>query len=121
MGKERMQRVNRVVRDALAEIVAESVHNPELKGVDVLSISDVQTSPDLRHARVFVTATGEPEACENAIVALKQSARHFRTELGRRVKLRYTPELKFIADGLQQSAARVEEILQEIRRERAND
>ncbi len=82
-----------------------------------MTLTDVDLSPDLRNARVFLTVLGQDE---NATLrALRRAKPFIRRALARRAGLRFTPELTFVLDRSVASGTRVETLLQQIRRERA--
>ena len=103
-------RVGENVRDALAQVL-----RTDLKGVDIgwSSISEVEVSPDLHYARVFMTGLKE-EDTKKAVDALRKVAGKVRHLLGKRIHLRYTPELDFRYDETAMRALRVETILREV-------
>ena len=72
-------------------------------------------TPDLRYARVFVSVLGEDAQREAALQAMQQARGFLRGELGRRVRLRYTPELQFTLDTRLETASRIDEILRELK------
>lgn len=111
----RMPRINRLIRSVLGELVPAELSDPRLRAVDLVVIQDVQTSPDLRQAKVFVSVQGpDDKAREAALEGLEQAKRFLRREIGRRVKLRHTPELLFVCDDKSQASVRVQQILGEI-------
>ncbi|MFQ5437614.1 MAG: 30S ribosome-binding factor RbfA [Paracoccaceae bacterium] len=94
---QRQLRVAEVIRRALAEIFARGdLYDPELAHVS-LTVGEVRTSPDLRVATVFVLPLGGQES-EVAIGALNRSAGEIRRLLNRRITLKFSPELRFVAD-----------------------
>jgi ribosome-binding factor A len=107
---QRQLRAGELVRHALVEILQrEDLREPALKGVSI-TISEVRMTPDLQHATAFATPLGGANAAE-AIAALNRSAAYLRGLLGRRIEMRYTPSLKFLADESFDQAQRVEELL----------
>ena len=109
---QRQLRVGEEIRHSLAEIFArEALHDPALQGVS-LTFTEVRMSPDLRIATVFFLPLGGGDV---ALVAkgLGRAAPHLRGLLGRMVRLRNVPQLKFLAD---HSFARAEAINQLLRR-----
>ena len=113
----RTSRVGENVRDALVE-----VFRYDLKDVNVglASITDVEVSPDLHLARVFISGLKEEETREviKALQAARGKVRHF---LGKRIRLRYTPELEFKYDETPMRAGRVEDLLAEIKKKQNDD
>ncbi len=107
---QRQLRVGEVLRHALAEIFCEEdIRDPDLEGISV-TVTEVRPSPDLRHASAFV----EPLGGGNADIIVKALNRHrgfLRGELGHRITLKFTPELRFLEDTSFAEAAHIEAIL----------
>jgi len=105
----RTSRVGENVRDALAQILRTDL------GVSLgwSSISEVEVSPDLHYARVYITGLKE-EDTKADVEALSKVAGKIRHLLGKRIHLRYTPELDFRYDETAMRALRVETILREV-------
>ena len=82
----------------------------------MISITRVETTPDLRYAKVYVSFLQEDRAAE-ALKGLKSAGGFLRRELGRALQLRYTPELQFIADDSIQHGAHILEILRQVERQ----
>ena len=106
----RTSRVGENVRDALAEILRLELGELHLGWS---SISEVEVSPDLHYARVFMTGLKE-EDTKADVEALRKAAPRIRHLLGRRIHLRYTPELDFRYDETAMRALRIETILHEV-------
>jgi ribosome-binding factor A len=107
---QRQLRVGEVLRHALSEVLREEeIRDPELDGVSV-TVTEVRPSPDMRHATVFV----EPLGGKNADVIVEALNRHrgfLRGELGHRITMKFTPELRFVEDTSFAEAERIEGIL----------
>jgi ribosome-binding factor A len=117
MGGEmsrRIERVNEQIKEELAELLQRETHDPRLQGI-MVSITGVETSPDLRNATVHVSILGSEEEAHQAVVALQHAAGFFRREMANRLRLRHVPELTFRLDTSIQKGARVLELLREIR------
>lgn len=104
----RTLRVNEVVRETLADEL-ERLSDPRL---ELVTITGVDVSPDLRHASVFYAALDAPP--DDTLAALRAAAPHLRGVLGRQVRLKYLPELEFREDPAIVSGRRVEEILRDL-------
>ena len=89
----RMRRVNSIIRQVLAEEV-EVLKDPRL---GIVSITGVETAPNLRHAIVYFSALDQ-HALEDTQAALDAAAPRLRRELGRQVRMKYTPALEFRPD-----------------------
>lgn len=90
----RTERVSDLIQTALAKILQEAAQ--ELK-LGMVTITDVNLSPDLSFAKIFVSVL-EDEKANEIIASLNNESKHFRYLLAQEVKLRITPELKFIYD-----------------------
>ncbi|KAL6209509.1 hypothetical protein ACLB2K_020449 [Fragaria x ananassa] len=84
------------------------------------TISDVEVSTDLQVVKVFVSVFGDERGKEVALAGLKSKAKYVRGELGRRMKLRLTPEIRFIEDESLERGSRVIAILDRIKNEKKN-
>src|SRR3989449_2563841 len=91
---ERMRRINESVRQVLSEAVGQ-VKDPR---IGFVTVTDVQTSPDLRHARVFVSVLGSKRKREQSLVALGAAHGVLQSRIGRELKLKRTPQLTFEYD-----------------------
>ncbi|XP_073029443.1 LOW QUALITY PROTEIN: probable ribosome-binding factor A, chloroplastic [Primulina eburnea] len=81
------------------------------------TISDVEVSSDLQVVKVYVSVFGDERGKEVSLAGLKSKAKYVRSELGRRMKLRLTPEIRFIEDESLERGSRVLEILDRIKDE----
>jgi ribosome-binding factor A len=94
---QRQLRAGELVRHALIEILREeALADPSVANVSV-TLTEVRMSPDLRHALAFVMPLGGAHTPE-VVAALNRGSKFLRGKLGRSVDLRFTPDLKFVAD-----------------------
>ncbi|HSR43616.1 MAG TPA: 30S ribosome-binding factor RbfA [Acidimicrobiia bacterium] len=112
---DRMRRVDSMLKQAIAEHVAD-LKDPRLGFV---TITGVETSPDLRSARVFFSVLGKPEETSSSLEALTAAASKIRTEVGQEIRLKYTPSLAFVVDEAIERGAHIASILHEIEQEEA--
>jgi ribosome-binding factor A len=109
-ASQRQLRVGELVRHALAEILARGeVHDPEIEGI-IITVPEVQVSPDLKRATCFVMPLGGV-GIDRALAALERHKRFLRGEVARRIDLRYSPELIFRIDTSFSEAERVDQLL----------
>lgn len=106
----RTTRVGENVRDALVQVLRSDIRDFDMGWA---SISEVEVSPDLHYARVYITGL-EEEAAKKTVEELRRVAGQARYALGKRIHLRYTPELDFRYDETAMRALRVETILREV-------
>ena len=110
MSERRPERVSHLVQAELATLLLHAAKDPRLTRVTVTA---VRMSPDLRVARVYVRTLGDIDDREGTLRALARAAPFLRGEIGRRLGLRVTPELRFEYDTTLDQASRVEELLRQ--------
>jgi len=89
----RIERVNSLIRQEISELLQRQVKDPRLG--NFVAVTDVSTSPDLRHAKIFVSRIGSEEEKQETLSVLAAASGFFRNELAKRLRLRYIPELNF--------------------------
>jgi ribosome-binding factor A len=107
----RAEKLAETVREEIVQIVGYELEDPRVASV---TVTDVRLSENLRDARVFVTAEGTEEERTAALKALVKAAPYVRRQLGLALNLRYTPEIHFVRDTVEESAVRVEQLLTEL-------
>jgi ribosome-binding factor A len=110
----RPEQVAGTIRQVIADALAREVRDPR---VGFVTVTGVLVTNDLSHARVMVSVPGDDEARAKAMQGLQSAAGFFRTRAARALTTRSVPELHFELDPGFQHAARIEELLQSIRRE----
>ncbi len=113
----RMRRVNAILLEAIADEVA-GLKDPRLGFV---TITGVDTAPDLRNAIVYFSVLGTDEERSATIKALDSAASHVRSALGRRVRLKYLPKLDFRLDASIEHGTYMSNLLREIAAETPQD
>ena len=107
---------NERVRKELMREISEILRK-EIRGLEgVVSITDVEVSHDNSFAKVFYSVFGSDEQKEKSVNIINQNVSKIRYEVGRRIRLRLTPELRFIQDNSIERGSRVNEILEKISR-----
>ncbi len=109
----RTDRINGLLRQEISQLLSREIKDPRLNGI--ISITQVQTSSDLRNARVYLSVMGDREAQESALDGIQSAAAFLRRELRERLKLRYIPFLKFTLDDSLENADAVLRIMDSIR------
>jgi ribosome-binding factor A len=112
MSRKRVARLNEQLKRELTALLQFEVRDPR---IGMVTITDVEVSPDLYHARVYYTLLGGPDERARALEGLRAAAGFLRTEIGRRMHIRRTPELHFALDETLDHAARIEQLLREAR------
>jgi len=112
MGQgSRPERVADLIRAEVTTMIARELHDP---GVGFVTVTRVQVSNDLQHARVFYTSLGDTAARKNTASALQRATGFMRRQIGQRLRLRRTPEIEFQFDESIGHQDRVAHLLQEI-------
>lgn len=106
----RTDRVSAQLRRELGALVHGAVRE---HGLPSVSVSDVEVSRDLAHAKVFVTAL-QPERATEAMKGLKEAARELRYQLAQAMKMRHVPELHFHYDDSVDRGERIEQLLRDL-------
>lgn len=109
------RRTRRTIRvdELLKQEIAGLVRDMKDPRVGFTTIMDVRTSPDLRHARVYVSVLGDEEDKQATVAVLEGARGYLRARLGRDVTLKYLPELHFELDRTLEHAARIDALLDE--------
>lgn len=108
----------RRVNERIREVVADEVERLKDPGLGFVTITGVDTAPDLRSARVYYSVLGDDVQHAATEAALERAAPRLRTVVGRRVRLKYVPELRFEIDVSIEQGLRMEQLLRELREER---
>ena len=111
MGHSRRERVADTLREEISTLLRSEVHDPR---VGFVTITGVSVSPDLTHARIYVSVLGSDEARRNSLAALNGAAGFLRRELFRRLRLKKALSLTFEIDRAVQSGNRIEELLEQL-------
>lgn len=107
-----MRRVDEAMREVLSDVLTHELKDPR---VGFVTVTDVKTSPDLRHARVYVSVLGDAEAVEASLDGLRSAHGFLQGRVGSELRLKNTPALQFIHDDTAERAQRLERILQDRR------
>ena len=104
---KRHERVAGQMRRDLAKLIQQEIKDPE---VGFVSLSDVEVTRDLSHARVFITVF-KPEKAQESLKALRRAASFLRRRLGQELRLRHVPELHFVHDDSVEKGSHIDELI----------
>ena len=110
MQGDRMRRVNEAVREVLSVRLAEGLKDPR---IGFVTVTAVETSPDLRHARVYVSVLGDESERERTLAGLASSHGVLQGSLARELRMKRTPTLQFVYDESIDRGMRISELLDE--------
>ena len=107
----RPERLAEALKVEIAEVVGFEMDDPRLETV---TVTDVEVSPDLRDAKVYVLVRGDESEVTEALRSLKNAATFVRQQVAMNLDLRFAPHVHFVRDSAEENAARVGELLQEL-------
>jgi ribosome-binding factor A len=111
MAKDRMRRVNEAVREVLSVAIGTELKDPRIGFVTVTSVS---TSPDLRHAHVYVSVLGDERQRAESLAGLASSRGYLQRRVATDLRLKHTPQLAFEYDDSTDRGMRISELLREL-------
>ena len=112
MTYNRSERVAEEIRKEVATMLFGEIHDPR---IGFVTITKAQVSKDLRQAKVYFCMIGNDEEKEKTMEGLQSASGYMRREIGKRLKLRYFPEITFKFDDSLEYASRIEKIIKEIK------
>jgi ribosome-binding factor A len=111
MKSVRVERINSEIQKAVSHIIDTEIRDPQIDAI--ISVSNVETTPDLSYCRIFITSIGKTPSTE-VLNRIKGAAGFIRGKLSKMVKLRITPRLEFLKDESVEYASNIENILKNI-------
>jgi ribosome-binding factor A len=112
MARNRVARLNEQLKRELTALLQFEVRDPR---IGMVTITDVEVTPDLYHAKVYFTMLGDDEERSTAAQGLAAAAGFLRSEIGRRMHIRRAPELHFTFDNTLDHAMHIERLLRQAR------
>ena len=111
MASRRVERVSDLIKQQVSNIISNDLKDPR---VGFVTVTSVDLSRDLRHAKVYISVMGSDEDRERTMEALNRASGFMRTSLGNRIRIRHIPELLFRYDDSYEYAARIAVVMKEI-------
>lgn len=118
MDFKRADRVADLIKQEIAEILRREAHDPRIANI---TVTDVKLTDDLRSARIYVVELGKDRMSDEVGQGLAKAKGFLKRELGKRLQLRYVPELSFFYDPSFEYGSKIEKLLQEIRKDEKDD
>jgi ribosome-binding factor A len=110
MGTARMRRVNEAIREILADAIATDLKDPR---IGFVTVTEVDTSPDLRAARVYVSVLGSEEERESSLAGLRSSHGVLQSKIASGMRMKRTPTLTFEYDETVERGDRITRLLED--------
>jgi ribosome-binding factor A len=107
-NSQRLRRVADQIQREVSTLLRTELKDPR---VGMITLTGVEVSPDLAHAKVFFTTLGDADALSRTEAGLQRAAGFLRSELGHRLKLRVTPELRFVHDASVERGVRLSKLI----------
>ncbi|MBI2645859.1 MAG: 30S ribosome-binding factor RbfA [Deltaproteobacteria bacterium] len=116
MDSRRQYRVGEMIRDIISSLILKGFRDPRVQGF--ITITKVSMTPDLKLARVYVSVMKDEKVKEVDVLAgLKKAAGYIRSQIGKELKLRFTPDLEFKLDTSLDFTDRIDELLNETKKD----
>ncbi|MDD3706281.1 MAG: 30S ribosome-binding factor RbfA [Clostridiaceae bacterium] len=114
MAKHRLDRISEEVKRVVSEIIRNDLNDPRVS--TMCSVVSAEVTPDLRYAKVFVSVLGSDEEQKATMKGLTSAAGFIRRELGRKMELRYLPEVVFELDKSIEHGAYINKLINEVKK-----
>ena len=114
MAKVRVEKVQEFIKQEISQIILHEMKDPR---VHFITVTGVEVTGDLRQAKVFVSLYGSDEEKKESWKALERACGFLRTEIGRRLSLRFTPELSFQIDESLAYSEHIQRLLLQVKQE----
>lgn len=114
----RTEKLQEFIKEQVSEIIQQHVRDPR---IGFVSITDVEVSADMRHAKIFVSVLGDEDAKSGTMAGLHSALKFIRGELGRRLEMRYTPEIMFKLDTSIERGSRIVSLIRDVSQGASHD
>ena len=110
MSANRLEKINEELKKELSQIISFEIKDPRVTGI--ISVTKVSVTQDLKYAKVYISTMNKEKL--EVIKGLKSASGYLRSEISRRINLRYTPELIFELDDSMEYGAHIQNVLKDI-------
>lgn len=112
MSKIRVHRVGEQIKKEVSQLIQSEIKDPR---IGFITVTDVEVTGDLSQATVYISILGNDTQKQETLDAIKKAQGFIRRELGKRIRLRHTPEILFSFDGSIEYGSKIEKILSDIK------
>lgn len=114
MAKHRSNRLAETLKHEISQLIREELKDPR---IGFVTVTNVEVADDLGSAKVYVSVLGDSQAAKDSLDALKGAAGFVRSEIGKRIRLRYAPEIVFKYDTSIEHGAHIAQLLRGVQHE----
>lgn len=118
MAEHRLERLRELIKSEFGQILQRDLKDPR---IGFVSVTDVEVSNDYSHVKIFVSILGSEQEKKQTMEGLESAKGFIRTELGQRIRMRYTPEIHLIADESMERGSRIMALLNEVKKEKGSE
>ena len=111
MGENRIQRISNLIKKEVAEMLIREVKDPR---IGMVTITGATVSKDLRIAHIYYSALGSEKQIKDSAIGLRQATKFIQREIGRRIRMRYTPAIDFQFDHSLEYGSHIDQILKDL-------
>jgi ribosome-binding factor A len=108
----RIPKINSLIRQEISDLLKLEMKDPRLN--EFVAITEVDTTPDLKHARIYISFMGTDEEKEGALEALTGASGYIRHELSKTIRIRHIPELSFHWDNSIERGAHILRLIEQV-------
>ena len=116
MGQLRVEKVQELIKQEVSKMVLQELKDPRLSS-GLITVTQVEATGDLRSAKIYVSLMGSENQIKEAWAGLNSSLGFIRREIGKRIRLHFTPELTFMVDKSLDYSAHIQELLLKIKQD----
>jgi len=114
MGQLRVEKVQEFIKQEMGKLILNEVKDPR---IGFVTVTNVEVTKDLKNAKVYVSLFGNDEEKQATWQGLTSSLKFFRSEIGKRIQLRFAPEISLHLDNSFEASAHIQKLLSEIKKE----
>lgn len=117
MSSHRIERVQEEIKKEVSQIIHQELKDPR---IGFTTITEVEMSKDLSFAKIFISVMGSEEVQKSTLEGLEHGKGFIRSEIGKRIRLRHTPEIAFVLDRSLEHGAKIQQIINKLKGQEEN-
>lgn len=116
--ENRQKRLGELLKHEISDMILREIKDPR---IGFVSITDVEVSPDLRHAKVYISVLGTESERKSSLAGLRSAVGFMRREIGSRLRLKYTPDLSIVYDNSIEHGSHILELIDSVVEKKSED